>query len=350
MIKVMLVGSHLNYNIEHFAKICLNNLGIETQFFGYKDTSKYATPAFRMMITRSPIARALAKPFLLSKINEKLKNECAKMKPDLMLSIKGETVLPSTIEWLRNELGVKTVLWYPDDPRFFDSFVKHVAPHYEYIFTSSEKAIKMYREIGVERVDFLPFACEPSVHKRVQLSEEEKRGLSCDICFVGTPYLRRSRIISKLDKFDVRIYGPHWHFLLRRGKVYGGVWGPDMVKVFNASKIVLNIHIESDLEYKSNMRVFEATGSGSFQLTDKPFGIEKLFLPRKELVCYEDTRELIELAAYYLDPAAEEERIEIGIMGQTRAYREHTYENRIKQMLDKIGLHVHSHKDNVGEK
>jgi len=66
-----------------------------------------------------------------------------KFNPDLALSIKGDAVKHETVKWMKRELGTKTALWYPDDPRFFNSLVRYIAPSYEYVFTASEKAIPM---------------------------------------------------------------------------------------------------------------------------------------------------------------------------------------------------------------
>lgn len=336
MYKVLLVGSHLGYNLEHYVKMALEKLGHSVTFFGYRSMLGALASPVRMAITRSKDIRTLVELIFLNKINKRLKEEMLKVEPDLVLSIKGEAALPSTIEWFREDLGVKTALWYPDDPRFFDSLVKYVAPHYDYVFTASEKGVKMYKEIGVKSVYHLPFACEPSVHKRVQLSEEEMRRYECDVCFIGSYLPRRARMIGKLRGVNVKVYGPYWRAFARNIKANTGVWGPEMVKAFNAAKMILNIHVKSDLVYKPNMRTFEATGSGAFLLTDQPYELKNCFIPGEEVACYSDEKEFIELAKYYLD--VKEERIKISMRGQERAYREHTYEARVKQILEKAKL------------
>ncbi|MEM3816157.1 MAG: glycosyltransferase [Candidatus Bathyarchaeia archaeon] len=105
-----------------------------------------------------------------------------------------------------------------------------------------------------------------------------------------------------------------------------------MVKAFNAAKIVLNVHVKDDVPYKVNMRTFEATGSGSFLLTDKTYGIEKMFDLNEEVVAYEGEEDLVEFTKYYLEN--EEERVKISNEAQKRAYRDHTYEQRVKKILD----------------
>jgi spore maturation protein CgeB len=107
-----------------------------------------------------------------------------------------------------------------------------------------------------------------------------------------------------------------------------------MVKALSASKIVLNIHDEQDLRFKTNMRVFEATGSGCFLLTDRPYGIDKMYVPEKEVACFDDESELPKLIRKYLDdPAVREEVLQ---KGQARAYHDHTYDQRIETLFRKI--------------
>ena len=107
-----------------------------------------------------------------------------------------------------------------------------------------------------------------------------------------------------------------------------------MVKTFNSAKIVLNIHVEDDLPYKVIMRTFEATGCGSFLLTDYAHETEDLFRIGEELMIYADENELAKLAKHYLK--AEYEREAIGKRSQERAYKEHMYENRVIELINKI--------------
>ena len=335
--RVLLLGSHKNYNLEHYVYMNLVKLGHGVRFYGYREKLGRLANPIRMVITRFKTMRDLANLFWLNRINDEIKRVAEAFRPDLVLSIKGEAVKPETIEWIREKLGAKTALWYPDDPRFFNSLVKYIAPSYDHIFTASEKAINMYKEMGCEKVHFLPFACEPIVHKKLSLLNDGCASNNLDVVFVGTYAQRRGRLIKALEKSGIRVevYGPYWKYFKRGGNVHDGVYGPEMVKVFNSAKIVLNIHINDDLPYKVNMRTFEAAGCRSFLLTDKSYGLEKMFVCGSEVVCYENEKELIELAKYYLEH--KDERIKVGERGGERAYREHTYGERIKKLLSAIG-------------
>lgn len=329
--KFVLVGAYKGYNLESYAEMALERLGHSVTFFTYYDMLGRLASPIRMGITRSAVLRELSRPLFLNKINKRLKEELLKLEPDYLLAVKGESLLPSTLDYIREELGIKTALWFPDDPYFFNDFTKYVAPHYDYIFTASKKAMPRYEKLGVKRVNFLPMACEPSIHKRVDLLPEEKTLFGSDISFVGTFYPRRRRILNELKDFNINIYGPYWRFFSRKKNVHKSIWGPDMVKVFNASKIILDIYDPNVLQYSTSAKTFEITGSGSFLLTEWAYKIGELFEPGKEIVCYRDEIELRELLNYYL--YADEERHEIALKGQERAYRDHTLDQRMECLV-----------------
>ena len=79
------------------------------------------------------------------------------------------------------------------------------------------------------------------------------------------------------------------------------------------------------------MRTFEAAGCGAFLLSDYVGGMENAFDIGKEIACYKSEDEMVEKVRYYLDHP--ELRNQIALAGQRRAYQEHSFENRIKQIL-----------------
>jgi len=334
MADIILVGSYQGFNLESFLKIELEKIGYSVSFFQCNKFMGSHPSLLRMAVTRNLVLRSLSTPFLLNKVNEKLKAEISRERPKFLFVAKGEMMLPSTLDWIKKETSTKSAMWYPDDPNYFDSFNKYLAPHYDFVFTASPRAIPRYKRIGVKSVDFVAFGCNPDVHRKVHLTEDEKKRYSHDISFVGACYPRRFKIMRKLEKYDLAVYGPYWRTLRRKSNYHNPVWGPELVKVFNASKIVLDIYFPAIRDYEVTMRTFEATGCGSFLLTERGYELHELFTIGKELVCYNDELEIQEIIEYYLD--ADDERNEIAAKGQERAYREHTNSQRVKFMLDRM--------------
>jgi len=131
----------------------------------------------------------------------------------------------------------------------------------------------------------------------------------------------------------------------------------DCVKIYNAAKINLNLHSSTFHEGVNpigdfaNPRTFEIAACGGFQLVDYRSELSELFEIGKEIICYKGIDELRSLIRYYLKNP--DERIEIAAKGQLRAKRDHTFENRMREMLsiifeDKIdALHDLGKKENL---
>jgi spore maturation protein CgeB len=332
-LKILLLGSHLGYNLEHYVKMALEKLGSQVEFVGYRDSLGPLETPVRVAISRSRMAREFLEPFVLRTFNERAKRVGGEFSPELVLAIKGEALLPKTLKWFSHCLGVITALWCPDDPRYFHSLSKLIAPAYDFVFTSSERFVSVYRGIGAGHVEHLPFACEPSVHRPVALSNREKEALACDVCFVGAYSRKRAVLIRALERggFRVNVWGPYWRYFMPGRNVRGPLFGHKMVRVFNAAKLVLNVHTDTDTDFKPNMRIFEAAGCRSLVLTDDALGLRNLFKPNEEIVCYSNKDDLLREVTHYTQSG--NESATIATKGQERAYRDHTYERRMGELL-----------------
>jgi len=112
----------------------------------------------------------------------------------------------------------------------------------------------------------------------------------------------------------------------------GHAWGREMYEVLRRSKITLNHHIEVAGPFANNSRVFEATGTGTLLITDWKKNLYEMFEADKEVVTYRTPEECIELLSYYLDH--DEERESIARAGQQRTLRDHTYYQRMGELVE----------------
>jgi len=76
----------------------------------------------------------------------------------------------------------------------------------------------------------------------------------------------------------------------------------------------------------ANMRLFEATGTGSFLLTEYYENLQDYFQPGVEIETFKDENELIEKIYYYLDNP--EKRKAIASRGQKRCLSEYSMGKR----------------------
>ncbi len=335
--KILYVGYHNPHfiSLTEYIERAIVSLGHNLEIFDYR---RFLIPGrIRQKI-----------PFLetwdIARINSCLVNKVKKFRPDLLLVSGGWTIYPETISKIRRLGNIITVNWIADYPLKFETYLK-VFPSYDYFFTSGTDALERCEEARYKG-RWLPFACDPEIHKPLPLTEEESKKYGSEISFVGSLYSERVEVLEKLSEFNLGIWGIGWEHLPAdsplRKFVRGGIVEPkEWVKIFNASKIVLNIiGVQCDVpypivdqkhSYMTNTKVFEILGCGAFQLVKKKKDVLRLFVPGEHLVCYENIDDLKRLIPYYLKNSNERERI--AQKGREVVLEKHTYKQRIEELL-----------------
>lgn len=121
-------------------------------------------------------------------------------------------------------------------------------------------------------------------------------------------------------------------------RYHGEAWGLDMYRVLASARIVLNRHLDAAEEYANNMRLYEATGVGALLITDAKRNLRDLFEPGREVDTYTSEEELVEKVRYYL--GAEDARRRVARAGQERTLREHTYRERMAELVEILSRHL----------
>jgi spore maturation protein CgeB len=149
-------------------------------------------------------------------------------------------------------------------------------------------------------------------------------------------------MLEKISDFDIAIWGPRWDELSHETGVTALVRGGSLdaeewVKAYAATKIVLN-NISSFAPYVDNMmntRVFEALACKRLQLVDTRDDVLMNFTSGSELVCYSSIEELRHQFIYYLEHP--DEAAEIAENGYRKVMKSHTYDHRVREIMDIIG-------------
>ena len=190
-------------------------------------------------------------PFLqkwdLQRLNQQLINLVQRKKPDLCLMVGGQRILPQTVQTIK-KLGVPIILWTTDVPIDFKNILE-AAPFYDHLFCAGSEAADIFQAQGLGNVDWVPFACDPIYHKRVELSESEKKAYTKDITFVGSHYPNRAKLLECIADFDIKVWGPYWRKLPQDSKLKSKTVDVKMnydqwVKIYNAAKICVVIHYQ----------------------------------------------------------------------------------------------------------
>jgi spore maturation protein CgeB len=143
----------------------------------------------------------------------------------------------------------------------------------------------------------------------------------------------RKDVVEELQGVDLRIYGGEDWGRVLQGNVnfYGWIDNWDLPKLYNASKINLNI-TQPELLLGLPMRVFDIPMCEAFLLTDYRPPLEDVFKLGEEIVVFKDLKDLRQKVDYYL--TNEGERREIARRGRLRALRDHTFKKRMLFLID----------------
>jgi spore maturation protein CgeB len=275
--------------------------------------------------------------------NRRLFRKVASFEPDFLFVVKVDSLSGTTVDALRERFAVPTLNYWIDDPYYLD-VSRELSPHYDVFFTNARQCIDAHRQAGAPAPRFLSFGYDPQTHRRVELSEEDRRRYECDVCFSGTITPERLRTLERFADFDLKIWAPPVvtplggrYDITQRDvpssspvlEMFTGepVWGAEMVKAFNAARIVLNLHTQDT----ATMRDFEAPACGAFMLSDYVAELETQYRVGEEIVCFRDDDEAVELAAMYLGDA--ESRTAIAAAGHRRATESYSYAERMKEVL-----------------
>lgn len=263
---------------------------------------------------------------------------------DIVICLAQAPLSARVLTELRNR-GIITAMWFVEDCSRFTAW-KHISQYFDYMFLiQNGDVLSQVEAAGAGKAIYLPTACEPAVQRPLTIDEigDTKRWGS-ELSFVGAGYNNRQQMFASLANRDFKIWGTEWSQLPpfdRLVQEQGRRIAPEeYVKIFNSSKINLNLHSSMERDGVEphgdfvNPRTFELASCGAFQLVDERKLLPELFEIGKEMITFSDYKEMEDKADYYL--AHPEERKIIATRARQRALRDHTYEKRLEQMLGHI--------------
>ncbi|MCC3377302.1 glycosyltransferase [Cohnella sp. REN36] len=268
-------------------------------------------------------------------------------RPHLALILEGMNLPVAYADRMR-ELGIRTAIWFTDDPYYTD-VTSAIAPHYDFVFTLERNCVSFYQQLGCSRVHYLPLGVNMNAYR----PRNPRYALRGDICFIGTAYWNRIRLFEELlpqiahRKFHLS--GLWWDRLSKydrwKERIDLGKWlGPEeTAEQYNAHKIVINVHRAHDDDtfnrnlanipaVSPNPRTFEIQACGTLLMTDHRDDLALFYTPGVEIVTYDSAADMAAKLDYYLKH--EEERQQIAMRGLYRTLRDHTYVSRLSQLLD----------------
>jgi len=235
-----------------------------------------------------------------------------------------------TWEILRDAGIAATINWATDDSWKYFQSSRLVGPAFHAFTTTYPDAYALYQRDGIPHVLLTQWAANPNT-LQPPLPASECR---YPVCFVGTAHGKRQAWINALRQRGIEVvcFGHGWP--------QGAIAAGEIPQIIRNSVISLNfansaIIFDWILPREVNQikaRTFEVPGAGGFLLTEWADGIDRYYTPGKEIVVFQNLEELANQIRYYLQHPGE--RDIIAWAGYDRTKKEHSYEQRLAEVLD----------------
>jgi hypothetical protein len=193
--------------------------------------------------------------------------------------------------------------------------------------TNAFTALDWYRQRGAT-VRYFP----PGFHARDEFREPPARtDYEHTFSFLGSWKQERGLIVKRLVDagVDIKLFGKGWP---------DGQWVDDPAHIFRRSQLNLGIGfaLASARLTTTKARDVECPGVGACYVTTYNWELPQLFEVGKEILCYREFEELIEVHGFYAKRPAE--CLRIARAAHRRCSAEHTWEKRFRALFRDMGF------------
>ncbi len=206
---------------------------------------------------------------------------------------------------------------------------------YDALFFKEPHIVERLRANLDMPVYYLPEACNPRWNRPLVPAGTEPY-----LVVAGTMYPVRVRLLDRLitKGIPLKLYGvgiPRWVGETPARAAHAGryVAREEKAQVFRSAAGVLNTMNPGEVA-GVNARLFEAAGCGAAVLTEFRPTLPELFAIGDEVLAFRDFDELVDQATQLLTAAGLTARL--GDAAAERAHRDHTYEQRLATILEKV--------------
>lgn len=225
--------------------------------------------------------------------------------------------------------GIPSCCWLVDTHLGYDQRLKW-AREFDQVFVAQKPAVEQFQKAGIERVSWLPLACHPPVDPTAKElvsmganKDLDELARKWDVVFVG--FLNDDQTgHSRIDYLDEVFKAfPNSHLAVNR-------FFTEAAQRYAQGRVGFNISIRDDL----NMRFFEVLSYGCCLVSNRNVvGWQELgFIEGKHFVGYEGPDEAVEAVRWCLEHPVE--RFEIARAGHQLVRKRHTYEDRVRQIIE----------------
>jgi spore maturation protein CgeB len=266
-------------------------------------------------------------------------------RPDYVFTLKGEKLSPALMESIKKS-GGKTILWITTT--VLEDWMVPFARTQDFVITAVEGQVAYFRERGVKNITWMHQGFDPEFFGIEPGKDPEDGKLYADVAMIGSMgyplYSKRCELVALLRRkgIDIKWWGPRLAREIRHIPYFWGgvhlawagqeVYMKDFADVIRHIRIFIGQDVDNPLEGRSlSNRVFAVLGCGGFYLCRRTRGVESQFEVGKDLVVFDDERDLLEKIRHYLNH--EEERKRIALAGQKKVLTHYTYKKQMEKIF-----------------
>lgn len=246
---------------------------------------------------------------------KKMRDAIASFKPDYLLVIlKDNLPFIKDISHDLKSIGTKVIYWFcdPEHPKKED-----LSNVIDIMFLTNRGQIEEYKAAyNLKRVYYMPQGYGPYAQHRLNMKEIYDVGFSGAISDEPLHRTRKDLLGAIKDKYRLKISNN-----IRN----------NIPEFYSRSKTIFGVS-DFDYELYTSNRFFVALGCGACYITKKFKGIELLAENKKHVLWFETKAELFDMLGYYI--SHDSERLKIREFAEKLALEKHTYDKRIKNVLD----------------
>lgn len=346
--KILLPSNRWEGGTHSFFGNALLNLGHEVEYC-YSSTEKKTFPiSYYLKLRQIKKVESYINNKLEVIYNKVLIDKIKSFKPDIFLSL-NYYLFPETLKFIKNS-GIITVCFIGDNP--FDStrfkYFPIALEYFNYLFLGEKIWEQNIRNVTPRsKIFHFVGAFDKSFFKPLKTTPEDITKYSCNISFAGSAYgmkaeaTYRVAILNQICDFGLKFWGDanwesYFKYYPNLKNAYQGnrLNFDELNKLYQITKI--NINIPNPQCFTAfQQRTFEIAAAKGFQIVDYRSDIDEFF-NEDEIVTFKNISELKEKIECFLKHP--EKRLPYIEKAFIKVWDKCTYENRIKEMFQKINI------------